>query len=228
MFHVKIDLFVNFFNNISIAECRIEEHLKCLSPGQKVPLWQLNEFDRFKELASRSRLAPLVTASYRSINKIIVSGFVEMWQPETNTFHMLFGEMIITLDDVASLICIPVTGRTVSYNERMAYQEAQALLADALGIEPTEAHEELMQVRGQSIRLEWLQERFASVSDDERDEMVDCAVRAYILYLLGYTLFTNKSGTRVPIIFLTQPVDLEAVCSYVWGTAVLAYSIGPS
>ena len=37
---------------------------------------------------SRSRLAPLVTVSYRSVNKIIVSGFVERWQLETNTFQM--------------------------------------------------------------------------------------------------------------------------------------------
>ena len=116
--------------------------LKCLSHGQKVPLWQwqLNGSERFREWMSKSRLAPLVTASYRSVNKIIVSGFVERWQPETNTFHMPFGEMTITLDDVASIIGISVTGRTVSYNDRMAYEEAQALLVDALGVESIEAH----------------------------------------------------------------------------------------
>lgn len=67
--------------------------LKCLSHGQKVPLWQMNESVRFRDLVSRSRLASLATASYRSCNKIIISGFVERWQPETNTFHMPFGEM---------------------------------------------------------------------------------------------------------------------------------------
>ena len=172
---------------------------------------------------STSRLAPLVTASYRSFNNIIVSGFVERWQPETNTFHMPFGEMTITLDDVASIIGIPVTGRTVSYNDRMAYEEAQALLVDALGVESIEAHDELIQVRGQSVRLKWLREKFGGITDNNGKEMVDCAVRAYLLYLLGCTLFTDKSGTRVPIIFLTHLVDLANVHSYAWGIAALTY-----
>ena len=100
--------------------------LKCLSHGQKVSLWQwqLNESDRFRDLMPKSRSAPLVTASYRSVNKIIKSGFVERWQHETNTFHMPFGAMTITLDDIASIIDIPVTGQSISYNERMAYEEA--------------------------------------------------------------------------------------------------------
>ena len=111
--------------------------VKCLSHGQKVPLWQLNESGRFKEFISMSRLVPLVTASYCSVNKIIVSDFIKRWQPATNTFHMPFGEMTITLDDVTSIIGILVTEWTISYNERMVYQEAQALLIDALGVEPT-------------------------------------------------------------------------------------------
>lgn len=172
---------------------------------------------------SRSRLAPLVTASYRFVNKIIVSGFVERWQLKTNTFHMPFGEMTITLDDVASIIGIPVTGWTVSYNDRMAYNEAQVLLVDALGVESIEAHDELIQVQGQSVRLEWLWEMFGGISDDDGQEMVDCAVKAYLMYLLGCTLFTDKSGTRVPIIFPTHLVDLDNVLSYAWGIAALAY-----
>ncbi|RWR94969.1 serine/threonine-protein phosphatase 7 long form [Cinnamomum micranthum f. kanehirae] len=146
-----------------------------------------------------------------------------MWQPETNTFHMSFGEMTIILDDVASIIGIPVTGRTISYNDRMTNEEAQSLLVDALGVEPIEARDELIQVRGQSVRLEWLRERFGGMSDDDGEEMVDCAVRTYLLYLLGCTLFTNKSGTRVPIIFLTHLVDLDNVRSYAWDAAALAY-----
>ncbi|RWR86348.1 LOW QUALITY PROTEIN: serine/threonine-protein phosphatase 7 long form [Cinnamomum micranthum f. kanehirae] len=199
--------------------------LKCLSHGQKVPYWQLNEFDRFKALVSRFRLAPLVTTSYRSINKIIVSGFVESWQPETNTFHMPFGEMTITLDDVASILGIPVMGRTVSFNERMTYEEAQALLVDALEVESTEAHEEHMKswCKYGANLLDWSGYGKGFVSDDDGDEMVDCAIRAYLLYLFGCTLFTYKSGTRVPIIFLTVMVDLEVVHSYAWGTAALSY-----
>ncbi|RWR80135.1 serine/threonine-protein phosphatase 7 long form isoform X1 [Cinnamomum micranthum f. kanehirae] len=61
------------------------------------------------------------------------------------------------------------------------------------------------------------------MSDDDGEEMVDCAVRAYLLYLLGCMLFTDKSGTRVLIIFLTHLVDLDNVSSYAWGATALAY-----
>ena len=50
-------------------------------------------------------------------------------------------------------------------------------------------------MRGQSVRLEWLRERFADVSEDDGHKMVDRTVRAYLLYLLGCTLFIDKSGT---------------------------------
>ena len=105
----------------------------------------------------------------------------------------------------------------------MAYEEAQALLVNELGVEPIEAHDELILVWGQSVRLEWLREMFGSISDDDGQEMADCAVSAYLLYLLGCMLFTDKSGTRVPIIFFILLVDLDNVRSYAWGTTALAY-----
>ena len=53
--------------------------------------------------------------------------------------------------------------------------------------------------------------------------MVDCAVREYLMYLLGCTLFTDKSGIRVPIIYLTLLTELERVRTYAQGAAALAY-----
>ena len=50
-----------------------------------------------------------------------------------------------------------------------------------------------------------------------------CAARAYSLYLLGYTLFTDKSAIRVLIIYLTFLMDLNIVHSYAWGAAASAY-----
>ena len=47
------------------------------------------------------------------INMPSISAFVERWHPETNTFHMPFGEMTITLHDVHYLLGVPVHGRAV-------------------------------------------------------------------------------------------------------------------
>ena len=136
---------------------------------------------------------------------------------------MPFGEMFISLDDVATILGIPVTGHSVAYHGRMSYQDAHSLLVDHLGVNPNEANDELQQVRGQSVRLEWLRGRFSNISDKDGEDTIDCAVRAYLLYLLGCTLFTDKSGTRVPIIYLTLLTNLERVRTYAWGVATLSY-----
>ncbi|RWR76121.1 serine/threonine-protein phosphatase 7 long form isoform X1 [Cinnamomum micranthum f. kanehirae] len=131
--------------------------------------------------------------------------------------------MSISLDDVATILAIPVTGRFVAYHGRMSYHDVHSLFVDTLGVDPNEANDELQQVLGQSVRLEWLRGRFSYITDEDEDDMIDCAVRAYLLYLLGCTLFLDKSGIRVPIIYLTLLTDLERVNTYAWGAAALAY-----
>ncbi|XP_008244121.1 PREDICTED: serine/threonine-protein phosphatase 7 long form homolog [Prunus mume] len=68
----------------------------------------------FKGYIQRSGLEHLIRCSYRNADKIVVSTFVERWHPETNTFHMPFGEMTITLDDVSSILGILVSGAAVA------------------------------------------------------------------------------------------------------------------
>lgn len=63
-----------------------------------------------------SGLFPLVDNTYQTVNHVVITAFVERWYPETNMFHMSFGEMTITLDDVSTLLAIPVVRRTVSHS----------------------------------------------------------------------------------------------------------------
>ena len=54
-------------------------------------------------------------------------------------------------------------------------------------------------------------------------ERIACASRAYLLFLLGCTLFSDKTCTRVPVVYLSLLFDLTTVSSYAWGAAALAY-----
>ena len=68
----------------------------------------------FHAIIEEFGLAPLrMHLSYRHIDRALVSAFVERWLPETNTFHLPFGEMTITLDDVSAIIGIPVVGTPI-------------------------------------------------------------------------------------------------------------------
>ena len=82
-----------------------------------------------------------------------ISYFCERWQPETTTFHLPFGEMTITLDDVASILHIPVIGSMISFSPLLRVDDANALLVELLGTTDIEASRETEQCRSPSVRL---------------------------------------------------------------------------
>ena len=85
------------------------------------------------------------------------------------------------------------------------------------------AKDELGMIRGTYIRLEWLHFLFSNVTGADTKVPIKCAVRAYFLYLVGCTLFSDKSRTRVFVSYVSLFEDLGVVSTYVWGTTTLAY-----
>ena len=69
-----------------------------------------------------------------------------------NTFHMLFGEMTITLDDIPTLVGITVMGRSVSRPRRLT--DAKDVHVNLLCVSEQDARDELVLVRRSSVRLE--------------------------------------------------------------------------
>jgi len=70
------------------------------------------------------------------------------------------------------------------------------------------------------VHLSWLRDIYQSKCEAGHWTI---AVRAYMLHLLGYTLFVNKSATHVHVIFLDAIRDLSQSGSYAWGAAALAH-----
>jgi hypothetical protein len=177
---------------------------------------------QFRGYIQRSGLSSLIDCSYRYSNKLAVSAFIERWQPETNTFHLPFGEMSITLDDVYCILGIPITGRAVSA-EPVEFPDAVKLVRETLGVSVAAARQELLQGRGTSVRLEWLRTTFSGVNSAYDAESIRCAARAYLLFLLGCTLFADKTATRVPVVYLRLLIDLDTVSTVAWGAGALAF-----
>ncbi|GAU38187.1 hypothetical protein TSUD_264130 [Trifolium subterraneum] len=67
----------------------------------------------------------------------------------------------------------------------------------------------------------------AEDNEDEEEETVeflrDCTVRAFLLYLIGGTLFTNKSAQYMDLIFLSYLQDIPLINTWNWGASGLAY-----
>ncbi|XP_028108651.1 protein MAIN-LIKE 1-like [Camellia sinensis] len=147
----------------------------------------------------------LACCTYRFVNKLLISSFVERWQPETNTFHMTVGEMALTLDDVGNILSLPIVGRSVSVPD-VTDHHGLTLVVSSLGITERVAHDEISTAGGNSVWLEWLRSQFAGVTDSDPEEAI-----------------YDKSGDRVPVVYLGLLMDLGSIHTYAWGAATLAF-----
>ncbi|KAF9591784.1 hypothetical protein IFM89_007114 [Coptis chinensis] len=100
-----------------------------------------------------------------------------------------------------------------------AGKEREELLIQGLGL----TAENVPKVKKGHVTLEWLRKTFSNTPEDATAEIVDCHVRAYLLFLLGCTIFNDKSGVGVHVAYLQVLLEVDNVSKYAWGAAALAY-----
>jgi len=125
----------------------------------------------------------------------------------------------ITLDDVASLLHLPITGAFHTFNALDVDQHVE-LLVKLLEVSAKEAKNEIFQCRGAYVCLAWLRDFYPSKCDVRQWTIV---ARAYLLHLVGCTLFANKSATHINVVFLDTFCDLSQSGSYSWGATTLVH-----
>lgn len=144
-----------------------------------------------------------------------ITALVERWRPETHTFHMTAGECTITLQDVAVLLGLPVDGEPITGHLNYDWARTCELL---LGVTP-----ESRVLKGSRLSLPWLASQFPGLDDDADEIAIARYARAYILQLIGGSLFSDKSNNRVYLMFLPLLEDFEVAGRYSWGGACLAW-----
>ena len=140
----------------------------------------------------------------------LISGFAKRWHKETSSFHLSVGEVTITLDDVVSLLHLPITSAFHAF-DALDVDQVMDLLVELLEVRTQEARDEAFQCRGTYVRLAWLRDFYLSKCDVRQWTIV---ARAYLLHLVGCTLFANKSATHVHVLFLDAFRDLIQTRSY--------------
>jgi hypothetical protein len=73
------------------------------------------------------------------------------------------------------------------------------------------------------VKLSWLKEFFSHCSEDAPTEEVERCTRAYLLYLVGSTIFSTTTGNKVPVMYLPLFANLEEAEEFAWGAAALAF-----
>ncbi|KAH1228151.1 Protein MAIN-LIKE 1 [Glycine max] len=120
--------------------------LKLVSHGRKVTLIG-RPVPEIEGLVAAIRLSPLIDCSVITGDPGLISAFVERWHGETSTFHLPVGELTITLDDVSSLLHLPITGALHNFHA-LSTEEARFLLTELLEVSAEEARAKTALTRG--------------------------------------------------------------------------------
>ncbi|XP_028223595.1 uncharacterized protein LOC114405149 [Glycine soja] len=125
--------------------------LKLVSHGRKV-----DKFGRpapeIEGMIAATGSSPLIRCSVITTDPGLISAFVERWHRETSTFHLLVGELTVTLDDVSSLLHLAITSALHAF-EPLVTSDAVGLLTELLEVTPEEATAETRQASGPYVRL---------------------------------------------------------------------------
>ena len=146
----------------------------------------------------------------------LITCLVERWRPETHTFHVLVGEMTITLQDVAIILGLLIDGPAVIGT---CVFDVAELCGELLGVTPPADA-----LRGSAISIRWLCDQLSTPTPDADEVTLKRSARGFILALMGSFLFADKKGVHVHLFFLPLLRDLTHTATYSWGGAVLAHT----
>eukprot|EP00256_Glycine_max_P069928 XP_025984523.1 protein MAIN-LIKE 1-like [Glycine max] len=204
-----------YADHVACSECpelKLSFHgRKVHSLGRPVPT--------IEGLDAGTGLSPLIACSVDTGDRGLLSSFVERWHRETSSFHLPMREVTITLDDVSSLLHLPVVGDLHAF-QPLHVDDAVQMLVDLLMVSAEAARAETGQCHGPYVRLQWVRDIYEHRCQAGHWTV---AARAYLLHLLGCTLFANKSVTNVHVVYLEALRDLSQTERYAWGVAALVH-----
>ncbi|XP_065873874.1 protein MAIN-LIKE 2 isoform X2 [Euphorbia lathyris] len=187
--------------------------LRCHEHTSKLGEWKLNP--KQIELVEKAGFGYLRKIPAISLDNPLISALVERWRRETNTFHFIVGEMTVTLQDVALLLGLAIDGKPViGITHTTCIKVCETLLGKA----PDSNY-----ASGGMVKLSWLKEFFSQCPEDALPEEIEQCTRAYLLYLVGSTIFSTTTGNKVPVMYLPLFENFEEAGNYAWGAAALAF-----
>lgn len=166
-------------------------------------VWEFELLD-FAHCFITMLVAPLLTA------------FVERWHKETSSFHLLFGQMTITLDDVSILFHLPIGDK---FWTTFVISMSLACMAAArdLGVSEPVVKNEFDINRGVHLHMYWFRNTHDKLVATGSYEVV---AMVYMLHLVACTLFVDKSGVYFDARYMCLFNSLE-VTSWAWGCDAL-------
>ncbi|KAL3614602.1 hypothetical protein CASFOL_041688 [Castilleja foliolosa] len=187
---------------------------RCHHRGQYLEAWP-GLTGEAEELVRRTGLYHLRKFHYNNPDCSLIAAFIERWQPDTNTFHMPWGEMTITLHDVEFMLGLKVTGKPL---HSLSRTDSLDLYGELVGELPCSIPP-IFGSTGPTYT------KIKLVADESEQSGMPPLHRArmYLLYLISATLFVDRSTNRVKPEYLHLVWDIDEAAGYAWGAGVLAH-----
>ncbi|XP_021754350.1 protein MAIN-LIKE 1-like [Chenopodium quinoa] len=165
-----------------------------------------------------TRVSHLPATMHERIDSTLITAFVERWQPDTNSFHLPFGEMTIMLHDVEAILGIPVEGNRASV---VTDADQADLLAELLAVDRAALYTAALGVWDHGgVKIAAVLQRCLHPTSRRTQ---DTQLAAYVFLLLGCTLFPDKSGNKLRPRDIVDACEPDRVGQFSWGSATLAY-----
>ena len=144
---------------------------------------------------------------------------MERWSDTTHTFHLPCGEFTLDPVSFAAITEITCAGDPVPFDTGLHRMTADRVtyIERLLGMVPD--MKEIHTIKVDSIRSHYTRQRVEAATSSLQ---IDQVVRAFLVYLLGTTLFTDTASS-IDLMFLLPLRDLDLVSTYDWGSCALAY-----
>ena len=123
--------------------------------------------------------------------------------------------MTITLQDIEVMLGLLVDGRPVVQSTVLKWLD---LCGELLGVIPPSD-----KLDGCCLSMTWLSETFNVLPDDANEVIVQQYARAYILEMLGGSVFADTSRDKVHFLWLMFLEDFNTAGEYSWGSAALTW-----
>ncbi|KAG5036408.1 Protein MAIN-LIKE 2 [Glycine max] len=184
--------------------------LRCHEHTSMLDQWKLTP--KQIKLVEKAGFGHLRLLPAMSLDNALIAALVERWRRETNSFHLTVGELTITLEDVSLLLGLAIDGEPVIGPISAPSSGCEKLL----GRVPED-------LNGGMVKLTWLKEFFSECPEDASQEEIERCTRAYLLYLVGSTIFSTTTGNKVPVMYLSLFEDFDKAGKFAWGAGALAF-----
>jgi hypothetical protein len=191
--HLHILIWPCFCTNKYVV--RFLQDLEPLRPRTHSPLQWDERYTPFIRCAGLLPLARVVNEGLPAMDVPLLTAFVDRWHPETHTFHLPCGEMIVTMQDVGMTRGLPLEGLAVT--DIVQSEGWRDMVENIIGVRPPAPLEGVRDQKTSGVSSAWLRANFSHCPPAAAPDVVERYARVWLWHLFGGFLFPDGSGNTI-------------------------------